>query len=116
MSSKNTPVAVTVARWSALAAGVTALGSILNTMWTEAPWWVQRADAAKVSPEIKMMAADEVMPMMAMSAPAPSFYDVAMAKISTSPIAVTLVAVSALVIVGSLVMEYHHRKHHRNED
>ena len=35
----KTPTSVRVARWSALAAAITALGSIVNTMWTERPWW-----------------------------------------------------------------------------
>ena len=37
--SNHTPIAVRVARWSALAAAITALGSVGDTMWTERPWW-----------------------------------------------------------------------------
>ena len=40
-NKSTTPVSVKVARWSALAAALTVVGSIFNTMWTDRPWWAQ---------------------------------------------------------------------------
>ncbi len=34
-----TPTAVRVARWTACAALISALGSVFSTMWQEKPWW-----------------------------------------------------------------------------
>jgi hypothetical protein len=36
----TTPIAVQVARWTALAAAVTTLGSIVDTLWKYQPWWL----------------------------------------------------------------------------
>lgn len=46
---ESTPIAVQVARYSALAAIITVAGSFLNTMWTERPWWKQEAPVAMVA-------------------------------------------------------------------
>ena len=48
--SESAPIAVQVARYSALAAIITVAGSFLNTMWVERPWWKQKAPEAIVSP------------------------------------------------------------------
>ena len=48
--SESAPIAVQVARYSALAAIITVAGSFLNTMWVERPWWKQEAPEAIVSP------------------------------------------------------------------
>lgn len=40
MPKSKTPTAVRVARWTAIAAAVTALGSTINTMWEKKPWFL----------------------------------------------------------------------------
>lgn len=39
MPKHTTPISVRVARWTAIAAAITAFGSVFNTMWSERPWW-----------------------------------------------------------------------------
>jgi hypothetical protein len=45
----NIPVSVQIARWAALGAIVTALGSLANTMWSDRPWWVQPAPMVQLA-------------------------------------------------------------------
>jgi hypothetical protein len=37
----KTPVTISVAKWTTIAAAVTAFGSMFQTMWTDKPWWLQ---------------------------------------------------------------------------
>lgn len=48
MPKRQTPTAVRVARWTAIAAGVTALGSTVNTMWEKKPWFLGGDEPAQV--------------------------------------------------------------------
>lgn len=51
----KTPIAISVAKWTAIAAGVTAFGSMFQTMWTDRPWWME-AESAKPVPMLREMA------------------------------------------------------------
>ena len=44
------PTSVRVARWAAIAAIITAFGSIFNTIWSNTPWWEKDEPAAIVAP------------------------------------------------------------------
>ena len=46
---EKTPVTVQVARWTALAAGITTLGSIIDAVWTYQPWWFAKTPAPKMT-------------------------------------------------------------------
>ena len=101
--SKSTPTPVRVARWSALAAAITALGSIINTVWTSEPWWVKRHDA------IHQVAGTKSLELTMSAAPDPSPYEYFIQYIHTNPISSSLIAVSAIVMMWYTYMEYRHR-------
>jgi hypothetical protein len=42
------PTSVRVARWAAIAAAITACGSLFNTMWSSRPWW-----AGETAPKVE---------------------------------------------------------------
>lgn len=44
----KTPVGISIAKWTAVAAGITALGSVFQTVWTERPWWLAKDEPAPV--------------------------------------------------------------------
>jgi len=119
--SKSTPTAVRVARWSALAAGVAAFGSFLNTMWTSEPWWysriVEKRESAHPTVNAMMSSSDSfvdgITPTMAMSAPDPTLYEKFLLYAQHNQLAVSLIVACGLVIVGSTVIEYFHSKKHK---
>jgi hypothetical protein len=43
--SLTAPTSVRVARWAAVAAAITALGSVFDTMWSQKPWWADEQPA-----------------------------------------------------------------------
>lgn len=50
--SISAPTSVRVARWAAIAALITALGSVFDTVWTNKPWWAdQPSTPASVAAE-----------------------------------------------------------------
>jgi hypothetical protein len=122
MSKSSTPVAVRVARWTALAAAITALGSIGNTMWTERPWWKDPPAAtatAEYVPAPKMYRAPSSVsmddgtlksekPIIAMSmAPAPeTIWD----KLKGIPMTTWLIIGSAIVGGAYALIEYLHSR------
>lgn len=118
--AKPTPTPVRVARWSALVAGVTALGSFLNTMWTTAPWWVQQSKAtAEAATTMSAVAADSTSEpvVMAMALPPElGLLDTIIQHIQHNPVSMTIVGACGLVLVWSVIAEYlHRRKHHSAE-
>lgn len=99
--AKTIPVPVLVARWSALAAGTTALGSVINTLWTSEPWWVKTEAERAVN--VKTMA-------LTASAPSLDLYQKAWQFVHHYPIASALIIICGFVLVWSLMTEYHHHK------
>jgi hypothetical protein len=56
----ETPISVRVARWAALAAAITAFGSIVTTVWSDRPWWVEptpvvQTVSAPVVPSVQVL-------------------------------------------------------------
>lgn len=49
--NKTVPVSIRVARWAAVAAVITAVGSVFDTMWSTRPWWVDSQPTPMVSVE-----------------------------------------------------------------
>lgn len=112
--AKPIPTPVRVARWAALAAATTALGSFVNTMWTSTPWWVARKDemraAAEAVADASVTNGDEVMMTMAAAAPDPSLYEKSLLYIQHNNVSVALMVGCGVLIIFSAIMEYRHRK------
>lgn len=115
--AKPTPTPVRVARWSALVAAVTAVGSFLNTMWTTAPWWVQQSKAtAEVAMSAKSVSESVEEPVVMAMAPELGIIDTVIQHIRNNPMSMTLIGVCGLVLTWSIVAEYlHRRKYHSAE-
>jgi hypothetical protein len=47
--SYKTPTSVRVARWAAIAALITACGSLFTTMWSSRPWWAETPTPQQVT-------------------------------------------------------------------
>ena len=117
--AKSTPTPVRVARWSALVAAVTAVGSFLNTMWTTAPWWVQQAkDTAHASSATTMSAVaamtaevgDPVASIAMSVGPELGVMDSIIQHIQHNPLSMTLIGLCGLILIWSVIAEYYHRK------
>ena len=118
MSKNNTPTAVRVARWTAIAAFGAALGSFLNTMWTSAPWWVKTSEeraaehASSTSAHISSLGTtpDDAPMSMMMSVSEPELYEKVMLYIQHHTSVTALIVVSGLIGLVAMYIEYKHRK------
>lgn len=133
MSKSSTPTTVRVARWAAIAALITAAGSMFNTVWTEKPWWkeeaptpiaaeaftspngthrVRPAPSRATAAETMSVEASEGAPMMTMSpSPEPTLWQKTQWYFENHTTATWLVAGSFLIGLGWLVSElFFHRK------
>ena len=97
MSRKSTPVSVRCARWAAIAAAITAFGSIFNTMWSERPWW--REEPAKMVSPVTTSASEEPRMLMMTEVSSPE-------KFSWSK---WILVGSVVILVGAGTREIIHR-------
>jgi hypothetical protein len=114
---QQTPTAVRVARWTTIAAAVTALGSFFNTMWTERPWWKEPPPSpivAPVSPPkndynvgvsgLGFSMKDETAPTTA-AAPRLSLWEKFLNQLQRSPTATWIMIAAGAIGISSLVYE-----------
>jgi hypothetical protein len=138
-SFRPIPTSVRVARWAAIAAAITAIGSVFNTVWVEKPWWKEapptpivreslersapprayyRSEAGEGSPVSGARApasieVPEAMVMSTASGPEPTLWESFLIKLKTHPVSTWLILGSVLIgaiWIGVEIYEHYKKK------